>query len=177
MSVKVRINNLSASDLALTGAEPLGAEARAKQYTDEKVGAIQIPPMPTLADLGGEPVGAELRARQYTDEKIQANNWVPVMNFQNGWSNYGSGLPNAAFSLDSLKIVRLTGVVKGVATASLPIFTLPAGYRPVSIKGWRAFSPDPLAFILVQVDGQVIAQCTAAGGAYIYLDNIAFPIY
>ncbi len=41
MSVRVRINNLSAADLALTGAEPLGAESRARNYTDEQILQIE----------------------------------------------------------------------------------------------------------------------------------------
>lgn len=37
---KVRINNLSPADLTLTGAEPIGAEIRANNYTDEQLAQI-----------------------------------------------------------------------------------------------------------------------------------------
>lgn len=36
-AAKVRVNNLSPADLSLTGAEPLGAESRARSYTDEQI--------------------------------------------------------------------------------------------------------------------------------------------
>jgi hypothetical protein len=55
--------------LSILGAEPAGAETRAKIYTDTKVSAIVIP---TLTSLGGEPAGAETRAKIYTDTKVSA---------------------------------------------------------------------------------------------------------
>lgn len=36
-AARVQINNLKPTDLALTGAEPLGAELRARDYTDEQI--------------------------------------------------------------------------------------------------------------------------------------------
>lgn len=54
------------------GAEPKGAELRAKQYAEGLVGAITFPAPPTLESLGGEPKGAETRSRQYTDERFGA---------------------------------------------------------------------------------------------------------
>lgn len=103
--------------------------------------------------------------------------WIAVTAFQNGWSNYGSGLPNFFYSLDSLRIVRFMGVIRGPASSAGVIFTLPIGFRPLSLKGFRAFSPDPLAFILIQNNGDVLVSCTSDGGTYIYLDNIVFPVY
>lgn len=70
MVARIRLVNLTPEELELTGAEPVGAEARARQYTDERMAQIPQPIAPTLADLGGEPKGAEQRARQYTDERI-----------------------------------------------------------------------------------------------------------
>ena len=74
-SGSISISFPSPADL---GAEPLGAEARAKQYTDEEIAAIVFPPAPTLAELGGEPAGAETRAKQYTDEEIAAIVFPPA---------------------------------------------------------------------------------------------------
>lgn len=177
--VKVVINNLPAQDLEIMGLIPLSDKGKpggvAELGADGKVPPDQFPfsGLPTLEELGAEPAGA----RAYTDEKFKSPTWMPVTGFQNGWSNYGSGLPNAAYCLDSLKILRLMGVISGPATAFLPVFILPVGFCPPSLKGWRAFSPDPLAYLLIQADGQVLVSCTAAGGGYIYLDNIVFPIY
>lgn len=40
-AARVQINNLRPTDLALTGAEPLGAELRARDYTDEQILEIE----------------------------------------------------------------------------------------------------------------------------------------
>lgn len=44
------------------GAEPAGAEARARSYTDERIAQIPAPIAPTLADLGGEAAGTAASA-------------------------------------------------------------------------------------------------------------------
>ncbi len=46
--------------LASLGGEPIGAETRAKAYTDQQVAAL--PPAPTLASLGAEPAGTAAAA-------------------------------------------------------------------------------------------------------------------
>lgn len=70
MVARIRLVNLTPEELQLTGAEPIGAEARAKQYTDDQLAQLPPPALPTLAELGGEPQGAESRARLYTDQKF-----------------------------------------------------------------------------------------------------------
>ncbi len=59
---------VTAPTLEQLGAEPAGAEARSQNYTDQQISAL--PPPPTLTQLGGEPIGAEARARSYADQKF-----------------------------------------------------------------------------------------------------------
>ena len=49
--------------------------------------------------------------------------------FENGWVNYDSGWPPAAYWKDPFGFVHLRGLVKN-GTLGVPMFTLPPGYRP-----------------------------------------------
>jgi hypothetical protein len=53
-----------------------------------------------------------------------------TVGFATGWADFGGSFPPAAYMKDSMGFVHLRGVVKRVSGAGLPIFTLPAGYRP-----------------------------------------------
>jgi hypothetical protein len=58
--------------------------------------------------------------------------------FQNGWSNYGGGWPAMRFTKLSDGTVHLQGLVKdGTVGSGVPIFALPAGYRPTAGIGLR----------------------------------------
>ncbi len=69
--------------LAEIGAEPQGAEIRAKAYADERITAL--PPFPSLTQLGGEPIGAESRAKNYADQKFAQ---VPLQIFPNSLTHW-----------------------------------------------------------------------------------------
>jgi hypothetical protein len=56
--------------------------------------------------------------------------------FQNGWVNFAGSLP-ACFYKDPLGLVHLEGTVNSGAN-NMPIFTLPAGYRPAATATFTA---------------------------------------
>jgi len=59
--------------------------------------------------------------------------WV-TPTFQNGWTNYSNGYQTARYMKDSTGTVFIEGLVSsGTISGTLPIFTLPAGYRPSNI--------------------------------------------
>ena len=54
-----------------------------------------------------------------------------IPTFQNGWTNYSGGYQTARYMKDSTGTVFIEGLVSsGTISGTLPIFTLPAGYRP-----------------------------------------------
>ena len=50
--------------------------------------------------------------------------------FAHGWSNLGSGFAVARFYKDPFSVVHVEGVITGGTIGSVPVFTLPIGYRP-----------------------------------------------
>jgi len=52
--------------------------------------------------------------------------------FQNGWGNAGIGInpTNLGFAIDTGGVVHIEGQVKGGTVGAVPVFTLPAKYRP-----------------------------------------------
>lgn len=110
----------------------------------------------------------------------------------NSWVNYGSGWDTAGYKKDN-GIVYIKGLVKSGAD-SVPIFVLPAGYRPI---GDQIYSPDnnavtsgaasagtahthAIASVGSRVDvlassGNVVQVTTVAANGYQSLSGISFP--
>jgi hypothetical protein len=89
----------------------------------------------------------------------------------NAWANLGAPFANAGYYLDELGIVHLRGVVNGgVASGVLPVFTLPAGFRP----------DTQILFIVYAGGGARMDISTAGdvllvtGAGFLQLDNIHF---
>jgi hypothetical protein len=115
------------------------------------------------------------------------------------WRNFGSGFANAAFYMDQLGIVHLQGVIannqnrSSLDVAVLPIFRLPASYRPAHNHVFASVGQDPsgdpdvdVARVDVGMNGVVsmeqdcafnsgTATFTCSGnGDYLTLDGISF---
>lgn len=92
----------------------------------------------------------------------------------NGWSNLGGGYTPVAFWKDSNRIVHLRGVISGgTATAGTVLFTLPAGYRPITgTEGFTVLSGDAPAMIQVTYDGDVKLYLGVTN--YVALSGICF---
>jgi hypothetical protein len=95
--------------------------------------------------------------------------------FLNGWSNFGSGNANLAFMQEGNGI-KITGVVMG-GTAS-PVFTLPAGLRPVSdqfIWGYNITTGAACA-LSVNTGGTCALQGALAADEYVFNGKIDLAI-
>lgn len=105
------------------------------------------------------------------NNRLATPQWM-TMSLQNGWLNYGTGFADASYSINNQQ-VQLRGVIKG-GTSGI-IFVFPPNATPNSYKGFRAFSPDVNAYCLITPAGEV--NINTANNAYVYLDNILFPLY
>lgn len=101
--------------------------------------------------------------------------------FQNGWANYTTDgtWANASYRRDGRGVVRLSGLVKDGSLGA--VFTLPAGYRPVSpgVGGGLIFatwSNGDTARVNVTPAGDVAVGAYSPSGsnAFVALDGIAF---
>lgn len=93
--------------------------------------------------------------------------------FQNGWVNYDSTHNSAAFWKDSNGVVHLKGLVKsGTISTTLPIFTLPAGYRPAKKEIIVTISNGALGRVNVESDGDVVPE--TGNNAWFSLDGVSF---
>ena len=97
--------------------------------------------------------------------------------FQNSWVNYEASETNfyqASFFKDALGNVRCRGIVKsGTVSYTVPIFTLPAGYRPKQqIRFPQATNPGAVGYTNVWADGRVTVEVGSNG--WIFLDSINF---
>ena len=112
-----------------------------------------------------------------------------IDSFNNTWVKWGNSYP-VTYWKDLSGVVHLSGGLKGgtvsVGTASVPIFTLPAGYKPAQIQYQPIVSTDSSD---VPIGGAYVEICDAAvcGGAnygavsvfgadnyYVSLDGVTF---
>lgn len=101
--------------------------------------------------------------------------WTNVsggVGFATGWANFGSGLRDAQYMKDSMGFIHLRGYVKRSSGVGLPIFTLPAGYRPTksSVHAVQATS----AYGDVEITSAGVVQLGAGTPTYVSLDGITF---
>lgn len=96
----------------------------------------------------------------------------------NSWTNLGSPFSAASYAVENGR-VWLRGVVTGgVVSGTLPIFTLPSGYRPEGqcILAATSGTPDGTAArVDVQTNGDVMLRAGATG--YVSLDGLSFRQY
>lgn len=106
--------------------------------------------------------------------------WTDVaagVGFVNSWVNAGGGIANVSFrkSVDG-KFVELVGSPKGGSAGT--IFTLPAGFRPITTVRWltaQNLSAGGTTSVNVTTTGAVISGVSGAG-VQISLDGLRFPI-
>lgn len=95
----------------------------------------------------------------------------------NSWVNYGAGYTNANYYKDDFNIVRIQALLKsGVTTAGTILFTLPAGYRPLTIIPKNALSYNGTSVIPITIDiqtnGNVNISSISPGNTWLVLDIV-----
>lgn len=102
-----------------------------------------------------------------------APTWTEPSPLLNGWVNFGAPFNNAGYYKDPQGRVFLKGLVKsGSISTTLPIFTLPVGYRPAGSEVIVTISNGAIGRITVQADGDVIAE--NGSNVWFSLDNASF---
>lgn len=93
--------------------------------------------------------------------------------FENSWVNFDTVWNSAAFRIDHDGIVTLKGLVKnGTISPSLPIFTLPAGFRPARRCSFATVSNSLFGQVNVFETGAVVPQ--VGSNISFYIDCVRF---
>lgn len=104
---------------------------------------------------------------------VSSPTWT-APSFLNSWVNDASGLFNTAgYYKDQFGRVYLRGLVK-TGTVGLPIFNLPAGFRPAKENVFATVSNGVFADARVEPDGDVVAA--AGSNVWFSLDGISFAV-
>lgn len=90
--------------------------------------------------------------------------------FANGWVNFDIAWPPASFYRSAGR-VYLSGLVKA-GTVSLPMFTLPTGYRPAFPESFATTANTAFGEVRVYADGQVVL--IGGSTAYVSLSGVSF---
>ncbi len=98
--------------------------------------------------------------------------WNTIQTFQNSWVNYGSGYTDAQYFKDQFGVVHLRGLVKSGTIGTVPVFTLPAGYRPAKNHLIAACSNSAYGQVNVNPNGEVWAQ--VGSNVWFSLDTVSF---
>lgn len=179
-ALAIQIENLPPPPtLTSLGGEPVGAEVRAKAYTDQKINAIATP---TAAQVGAiansEKGSAGGVATLGSDTRLVMAQlpayptWI-ALPLVLGWSNYAQGYADASYCKDPYGDVRLRGCIKGGGNGV--IGNLPVGYRPTTHIGFRVLNAGNNAFIIVLSSGDLFLNCDS--NANVHLNQIRFPLY
>lgn len=157
----------------------------------------QEPPRTTEANGSGSIVRVAGRLGSYylvgVLDKDGADKWT-VPTFQNSWVNYDLGYAQAAY-MKRDGIVYLRGTVKS-GTLNLPVFTLPAGFRPAAHLAFPAMiysatttsgaasagtaHTHPVTPLItatqleVRSNGEVRTNVVAGSNLYLSLDSVRF---
>lgn len=110
-----------------------------------------------------------------TDTSLQAvtqQAWQTVT-FQNSWVEYDSTTYGATgYYKDTAGMVHLRGLVKSGTVGDVPIFTLPAGYRPAYPMAFALSSNSAFGQGYIKATGEV--ECLTGSNASVWLSNIHF---
>ena len=101
-----------------------------------------------------------ISAAQQTALDLKANKAQPpwiTPTLLNGWVNFDVSTDNATYYKDSLGWVHIRGVVSS-GTISLPIFNLPAGYRPLKNQHRIEANNNNFAVIVFKPNGDVLVE-------------------
>lgn len=89
------------------------------------------------------------------DDLAFDSGWIAVSAFTNSWTNYGFGLPDAAYRKIG-RTVYLRGHIKDGSALETAAFTLPTGFRPSANEGIAVSSANAFGRISVNTDGTVV---------------------
>lgn len=93
--------------------------------------------------------------------------------FQNSWENYGTDYHGAAFIKDAAGVVHLRGLIRyGTISTTLPVFTLPTGFRPEKTMVFIVRSNASQGECRIEPDGDVLPY--AGSNAWFSLEGISF---
>lgn len=124
---------------------------------------------------GGSPdVSGSLSA---LDARLDALEAVPTVTsvaaFANSWTNFDADRPARYWKIGNT--VFLTGLIKS-GTVGLAAFTLPVGFRPVSVNGliFATASNGAFGYVVITHDGNVVPN--VGSNVYFSLDGLRFPV-
>ncbi len=147
----------------------------AKRQADERIKALapdlSVASSDTAANaraLEGKPASAFAPSSSEPFHDVGARG---EPEFENGWSNLGSGRSSAAFYRDPLGVVHLKGTIAGPAGSVA--FTLPPGYRPAEELFMAAAGPVH-SQLRVSAGGGVTLICASGGTCVAGIDGASF---
>jgi len=99
--------------------------------------------------------------------------------FLNSWTDYNTATHMAVgYMKDPFGFVRLRGLIKRTVAgyASIPMFNLPEGYRPVSSSNFAVVGHNQFARLEVYANGdvEIVAAVSATPEGFVSLDGISF---
>ena len=100
-------------------------------------------------------------------------------NFLNSWTDFNTATHMAVgYMKDPFGFVRLRGLIKRTVAgyASIPMFNLPEGYRPVSSSNFAVVGNNQFARLEVYANGDVaiVAAVSATPEGFVSLDGVSF---
>jgi hypothetical protein len=125
-----------------------------------------------------DPVGAdEAASKGYVDGRLVPPGFV-VPTLANGWGIYGGGHLWPAYTKDAMGFVHLQGMVLG-GTTGQPVFTLPAGYRPIGRFEQITYAYPGYAVLGIDTLGNVTVGAYFNGGTNgaVAFNGITFPTF
>ena len=183
----VKNNSLTGADVknsSLTGTDVKNKSLRPADFS----GSVQGPQGPK-GDTGPQGPKGDTGAKGDPGVVDAPQTPIPVTSFNNTWEAWGAGYA-VSYWKDAVGIVHLTGGIRdgtvSVGTASVPIFTLPVGYRPTQIQYQPIVSTDssdvPIGGAYLEICAPPTCASEDAGevsvfGAdnyYVSLDGISF---
>lgn len=119
----------------------------------------------------------------FEDGYIRTENYI-YPSLGNGWVNYSgtTGYQRCSYWKDKMNVVHITGLIKsGSNSGTVPVFTLPVGYRPLNqqilfvptASNLSSTIKAPPARVDILTNGQVLIQSNADSG-WTSLSNIHF---
>jgi len=109
-----------------------------------------------------------------TGSTIAGEAWQSV-SLQNGWWPLNTSVYNdAGYWKDALGIVHLRGMLYN-GSLSMPIFTLPSGYRPMRVEVMCVQTYSGAGSVYVRNDGAVLLA--SGSNSWVSLDGITFRAY
>lgn len=147
-------------------------EAVTKQYVDARTGSeVEI--------SANDPIATNPSAELWYDTDAPAvlidptPAWI-APTLLNGWVNFGSGFNPAGYRKIG-DVVSLRGLLTTGST-SVPMFNLPAGYRPAYTQIFTTSASDGWAEVRVGANGDVLLTAAANPAAWTALDGMQFSV-